>query len=200
MKQTPNDNLETSFIQLQQSLRHYLLKRIADAALVDDLLQDIFVKALSTSRKGQSIDNMTAWLFAVARNTLVDHLRKKGIATEQLDENIPQSEADDLQLHEEIAACLKPFIAQLPAIYRDTLLATEIDGETQHSYAKKQALSDSAVKSRVARGRAILKDKLLACCHIEMTNGLISDYYKQSDNCCDEDCASEAVVGPQFNR
>lgn len=179
-------DLETAFTQLRQSLRNYLLKRVPDASLVDDLIQDIFLKALSTKRTGKKIDNLPGWLFAVARTTLVDHLRAKSISPDPLDENAPGEDNDDLQLHASISDCLKPFIAKLPPIYRDTLNATEIEGSTLKAYAQTQALSVSAVKSRVVRGRAKLKEKLLACCEITMTNGLVSDSQSYVENCCEQ--------------
>jgi len=186
MTQTANGKLEASFVQLQQSLRSYLSKRISNASQVDDLLQDIFTKALLAERAGKTIDNLSGWLFAVAHTTLADYYRSNGVPTEQLDENIPQQENQDLQLHAEIAGCLKPFIAELPPIYRDTLLATDIEGNTLNAYAQSQGLSVSAIKSRVVRGRAMLKEKLQVCCDIAMKDGLVSDYQSHSKNCCSE--------------
>ena len=184
MTQLTNNNLEASFVHLQQSLRNYLRMRIPDASQVDDLLQDIFVKALLSERAGKTVDNLAGWLFAVARSTLIDHLRAKGLSTEELDENIPEEDVENLQLHAEISNCLIPFIAELPPIYRDTLLATDIEGSTLNTYAKTQALSISAIKSRVVRGRAMLKEKLQACCDITMKDGVVSDYQSHSENCC----------------
>jgi len=184
MTQLTNNNLEASFVHMQQSLRSYLRKRIPDASQADDLLQDIFVKALLSERAGKTVDNLAGWLFTVARTTLIDHLRAKGLSTEALDENIPEAEVENLQLHAEISSCLISFIAELPPTYRDTLLATDIEGSTLNSYAQTQALSVSAIKSRVVRGRAMLKEKLQACCDITMKDGVVSDYHSQIENCC----------------
>jgi len=186
MTQLTHNNLETTFLQLQKTLHSYLRKRIPDASQADDLLQDIFVKALLSERSGKSIDNLAGWLFTVTRTTLSDYLRTKSISTEELDENIPEQEVENLQLHAEIAGCMKPFIAELPPIYRDTLFATDLEGNTLNAYAQTQALSVSAIKSRVARGRAMLKEKLQACCDITMKNGLVRDYQSHSENCCSE--------------
>jgi len=179
-------NLQTRFIQLQNSLRSYLRRRAPDDLQVDDVLHDVFVKALSTEKTGRQIDNMTGWLYTVARTTLADHLKARGVSTEQVDENFPDLETEDLKLHEEISRCLKPFIEELPAMYRETLFATELGGNTLSNYARNQGLSVSAIKSRVARGRAMLKEKLLSCCDIEITNGLVSDYHSRSNDCCND--------------
>lgn len=188
MKQHGED-LSTAFSRLQQSLRNYLRRRVSDVTQVDDLLQEIFVKALMSKRAGRQIDNLTAWLFAVARTTLVDHFRAEGHSGEQIDENIADiDETEDVQLHAEIASCLSGFIAELPPIYRDTLVATDLEGQTMRAIAEKQAVSVSAIKSRAARGRTMLKDKLLACCHVEMAAGLVSDYHHVSPLRCGGKC------------
>ena len=187
MPPSSTDDLEVAFMQLQQSLRNYLRKRVPDVSLADDLLQDIFVKALQSRQSGQQIDNLSGWLYAVARTTLADHLRIKGIETAQLNDNLPEDETEDLQLHQEISSCLKPFIEDLSPVYRDTLIATGIEGETHSAYAKKLGVSTSAIKSRVVRGRAMLKDKLLSCCDIDLKDGLVNDFHCKSQNCCDND-------------
>ncbi len=175
---------------MQQSLRSYLRRRVSDATQAEDLLQDIFVKALISKRAGPRIENLTGWLFAAARTTLVDHFRAIRHPAQEVDENIPETdETEDLRFHEEVASCLKVFLAELPPIYRDTLIATDLEGETMRSIAAKQAVSVSAIKSRAARGRAMLKEKLLECCHVEMTDGLVSDYHRTSLSRCEGKCA-----------
>jgi len=188
--QHSNDDLSAAVSGLQQSLRSYLRRRVPDATLAEDLLQEVFVKALTSKRSGRRIDNLTGWLFAAARTTLVDHYRAIGHPTQELDENMPEPEQiEDLRLHTEVASCLKVFITELPPIYRDTLIATDLEGETMRSIAEKQGTSVSAIKSRAARGRAMLKEKLLECCHVEMAAGLVSDYRRTSPSRCKGKCA-----------
>jgi RNA polymerase sigma-70 factor (ECF subfamily) len=174
--QQSDKDLALAFSRLQQSLRSYLRRRLADATLAEDLLQDVFVKALASKRAGHHIDNLTGWLYAAARTALADYYRGRGEPMRQLDEGMPVHETDDIRLHEEISHCLSAFIEQLPAIYRDTLDATDIQGETMRSLAAKQQVSVSAIKSRASRARVMLKAQLLACCEVEMTDGLVSDH------------------------
>ncbi|MBI1772800.1 MAG: sigma-70 family RNA polymerase sigma factor [Burkholderiales bacterium] len=173
---------------LQASLRAYLRRRIADSSQADDLLQDIFVKALLSKRAGRQIDNLTGWLYAAARTTVVDYYRSQGVSMEELDENMPEQQADDLQLHAGLASCLQVFIQQLPDKYRDTLMATELQGCSLRHLADQEGLSLSAIKSRAARGRSMLKDKVLACCHVEIQDGLVTDYHRHAVTKCGRKC------------
>ncbi|MES2037443.1 MAG: sigma-70 family RNA polymerase sigma factor [Pseudomonadota bacterium] len=183
-----SEDLTKAFGDLQASLRAYLRRRIADSSQADDILQDIFVKALLSKRAGRQIDNLTSWLYAAARTTLVDYYRAQGMSMEELDENIPEQQADDLQLHAGLASCLQVFIQQLPDKYRNTLMAIELQGSSMRHLADQEGLSLSAIKSRAARGRSMLKDKVLACCHVEIQDGLVTDYHRHAAAKCGGKC------------
>jgi DNA-directed RNA polymerase specialized sigma24 family protein len=53
----------------------HLQHRLSDADAADDVLQDVFVKALRHGQGFRMLDNPRAWLFQVARNALVDQVR-----------------------------------------------------------------------------------------------------------------------------
>lgn len=187
--QAGTDDLGATFTDLRQSLRGYLRRRVPDPAQAEDLVQDVFVKALTSQRAGRRIDNLAGWLFAATRTTLADHYRSAPGAMETLDDQLPEREADDLQMHQELSQCLRAFVERLPPLYRDTLIATEFQGETMRALAQSQGVSVSAIKSRVSRGRAMLRDRLLACCDIEITDGIVSDYRKIGPFGCRDHCA-----------
>ncbi len=176
----PVENLDVAFARLQHGLRSYLRKRLRDPTQADDLLHDVFVKALATQRAGRRVENLTGWLYAAARTTLIDHYRATGTPMEPLDDNMPNTETDDLQLHQELSLCLKAFVERLAPIYRDTLIANEFQGEALRSMAEKHKVSVSAIKSRAARARAMLRDALLTCCHVEVVDGMVSDFHRIS--------------------
>ncbi len=176
--------LGDAFLRLQGSLHQYFCRHVNDPATADDLLQDTFMKALAAGQNGKAITNLPGWLHAVARTTLVDYYRAHGKPLATLDANLPAEVPEDLTLHQELASCLKPFLEELPPIYRDTLMATDFQGEVMSTLANTQGLSVSAIKSRAARARKMLREKMLACCHIEMENGLVSSYRRLSSMKC----------------
>lgn len=189
---TPNSpavapDLGATFSALQRSLRHYLRHKIGDYAIADDLLQEVFIKALTSIQAGKIPANMTGWLYAVARTSVADYYRAAHMETIELNDDLPDTQHDDdEQLHQELAACLRPLAQQLPAIYRDALLATDFYGQTLKALATAQGVSYSAVKSRTSRARMMLKEKLLACCQVEVSGNTISDYQCHSSSPCSD--------------
>jgi RNA polymerase sigma-70 factor, ECF subfamily len=182
-------DLGAVFTRLERILRNDLRKRIDDPALAEDLVQDVFVKALVSLRAERRIDNLAGWIRAAARTTLIDHYRAARRKIDELDENMAAPEPEDLRLHQEISKCLRPWVEQLPAIYRDTLVAADYNGETMRALAQAQGVSLSAIKSRASRARRMLREKLLACCDIEINEGLVSDYSRRQNSAGSGECA-----------
>jgi RNA polymerase sigma factor, sigma-70 family len=185
----PIEDLAATFARLQRRLRSYLRRHVRDAAVAEDLLQEVFVKALASIRAKRVPKNLTGWLYAAARTTAVDYYRSVRPPNAELDDTMSNVETENEQLHQELATCLRPLAQLLPPIYRDTLLATDFEGESMQSLAAKHGLSVSAIKSRASRARAMLRDKLLECCHVEISNGTVTDYYRRSSSACGSNCA-----------
>ena len=61
----------------EAELKGYLARQTADVDTADDLLQEVFLKAIRQGRDFCTLDNARAWLFQVARNALVDLARAK---------------------------------------------------------------------------------------------------------------------------
>jgi RNA polymerase sigma-70 factor, ECF subfamily len=184
-----SDNLGAAFIGLRASLRRYLRRRVRDPAVVEDLIQDIFVKAVAAIAARRAPSNLAGWLYAAARNAVVDFYRSARPGIVPLEEDLPDMKhADDQQLHQQLATCLRPLALQLPPIYRDTLIATDFEGKTMQSLADEQDVSLSAIKSRASRARSMLKDKLLDCCHVETSAGLVVDYHRRTRSRCADAC------------
>lgn len=187
---TTSEDLGVAFSVLRVSLRNYLRRRVSDSALIEDLIQEVFVKASAAIGANRAPKNLTGWLYAAARTTVVDYYRSARPDIMELDENLPDTQlANDELLHHELATCLRPFTQQLPAIYRDTLLATDFEGKTMRTLAEEQGVSLSAIKSRASRARLMLKEKLLECCHMETSNGIVTDYSRHSSSACGNGCA-----------
>lgn len=190
LKPTSSEDLGAAFAALRTSLRNYFRRRVSDPILVEDLIQDIFVKASTAIAANRAPKNLTGWLYAAARTAVVDYYRSAQSQVVELDENLPDIQhASDELLHQELAMCLRPLAWQLPAIYRDTLLATDFDGKAMQTLADEQGLTLSAIKSRASRARFMLKAKLLDCCHVEMSDGLVTDYHRHSPNSSCRPCA-----------
>jgi RNA polymerase sigma-70 factor (ECF subfamily) len=149
-------------------LRGYLRHRTGDVDVADDVLQDVFVKAMRQGQGFCTLDNPRAWLFQVARNALVDRAR-----TAHPTEPFPEGPEEPPAPPEEgvapvdaLAECLDRSLGELSADDADILRACDLEGLTQRAFAEAHGLTLPAVKSRLLRARQRLRDRLTTVCRV----------------------------------
>lgn len=158
-------------------LVRFATKRVGDAAVADDIVHDVLLKALTQLGGLEEPGKLRAWLYRIARNAIVDYYRTRR-PSEPLPEDQVEDDAGQLeQAEQELARCLAPLLIELPAPYREALTLAEVEGVPQREIARRQGLSLSGAKSRVQRARRMLREALLSCCHVERDRrGGIVDY------------------------
>ena len=67
-----DQRITAAIAQEQGRLRNFIRKRVADESEVEDILQDVFYELVAASRLMQPIEQVSAWMFRVARNRIID--------------------------------------------------------------------------------------------------------------------------------
>jgi RNA polymerase sigma-70 factor (ECF subfamily) len=161
---TPEQDLSATYAALRRGLLASIRHKVRDPQVAEDLLQDVFVKAVKAMRDGRAPGNLTAWLHQVVRTTVIDHYRAKKPDAEPLDEDTALAPEEDLAHFQALATCMAPLVTSLPPLYRNAIVAADFQGRALAELA--QGVSVSAAKSRVSRGRAMLRERLLQCCTV----------------------------------
>ncbi|HEX8393902.1 MAG TPA: RNA polymerase sigma factor SigZ [Longimicrobium sp.] len=163
-----------------EPLRAFIRRRVSDPDVADDVLQEVFVKVHAGLPRLQDGDRLQPWLYRIARNAVVDSYRARGGARVPLPESLV-AEEDEPRTSAELAACIRPFVEQLPEPYREAVRLTELEGLPQTRLAAHLGISVSGAKSRVQRGRARLKQMITDCCEVRMdAAGLILEFVPRS--------------------
>jgi RNA polymerase sigma-70 factor, ECF subfamily len=175
-------------------LFRFVLKRVRDDTLAEDIVHDVFIKAYTRWQDLKNPGRLRPWLYQITRNALVDHYRSEK-PFEQLPEDlIGEGAGEDNRAEQELARCLLPLLDELPARYRHALTLAEFEGMTQGEIASREGLSLSGAKSRVQRARRMLREVLLQCCRVEIDKrGGVVDY--EPANGCDG-CGNSAAGLP----
>ncbi len=188
------DHLDAEAVwrDLHGPLLGFITRRVADRDAAEDILQEVMLRIHRHATELKSAPSVGGWIHEIARNAIIDHYRRAvvrrerpaGSATE-LDRPAPaMPEPGPAELRVELAACLEPLLAQLPAIYRDAIRLTDLDGFTQADAAARVGLSTSGMKTRVQRARAQLKLLFTRCCDIQLDRrGGIIDYHPNNASC-----------------
>lgn len=147
---------------------------------VDDVLQEVLLRVHRDFEAVGDEERMAPWLHRVARNVIIDQHRRRArrdrkhdaLAAEWSD---PVAEEDDAATS--FALFVAGFVDALPTPYREALQLTELEGLTMREAAARAGLSEPGMKSRVQRGRRMLREMFEACCEIALdARGRIVDF------------------------
>ncbi len=171
-------------------LRQFIFRRVANSQDAEDLLQDVFLKIHTRIHTLRDEERLAAWVYRIARNKITDYYRKNELLVE-LPDFLPEvpDDNDGEDAIAQLSVGLQDMIATMPEIYRQPLILSEIKGEKQAEVAVQLGLSLSGAKSRIQRGRNLLKQSLLDCCHFEYDRrGGVIDYYPKQECCAQCTC------------
>lgn len=148
----------------ERALRGWLLHQLHERALAEDLLQDVFLKAMRQGRRFCDLNNARAWLFEVARNTLADQLRRRREMVE-LPPDLTREE-DVAPPVDSLSQCLPRVLGELAPADRDAIERCDLEGMSQADYARLRGIGLPAAKSRLQRARQRLKARLASACQV----------------------------------
>lgn len=157
--------LAAAWEQHAGELKSYLQHRLSHVGDAEELLQEVFIKALKQSEGFCEIENPRAWLFLVAKNALADHLRKSHEHLE-LDGNTPAPESEPMRIVDDLTQCLPRVLSELAEADRLAILLCDIGGKSQQELADRLGVSLSGAKSRIQRARQRLKAAMEKGCQV----------------------------------
>jgi len=137
-------------------LRHLIRRRVPDPGDAEDILQEVFYELVEASRLMQPLEQVTAWLYRVATNRIIDLFRKKKpvmLTNEEwltLDDLLPSPEEGPeaayarTVLLDEIDAALD----ELPDEQREAFVAHELRVRSFKEIAEETGVSVNTLLSR----------------------------------------------------
>ncbi len=169
----------------QSRLRNFIRKRVADQGDAEDILQDVFYELVELYRMMKPVEQVTAWMFRVARNRITDLFRKKKrealrnepAVTEDgevrwLEELLPSPDAgpEAAYARSVLAEELEDALDELPDEQREVFIAHELMG-----YSFKELAAQSGVSVNT-----LLSRKHYAVLHLRQRLQAIYDEYRKA--------------------
>lgn len=167
---------------LSNRLYQFINQRIRNKQIAKDISQDVFIIVFTKIDSLQNKDKIIPWIYQITRNEINNYFRKQEFGKESKVVNPLETEVN---VTEEFSVCMQPMIDNLPLKYREAIRLSEIEGISQKELAIKLDISYSGAKSRVQRGRKMLKTLLQECCTISTDSyGNVMEYKKNEQSNC----------------
>lgn len=177
----------TEAAQVAAAIRAFVARRARTPHDIDDITQDTLLRVYRSAPNLRDEQTLEGWMYRIARSAIIDHYRRSAvrpppIAPEQAELRGQTDQPDASRADEALAACLAPLLARIPDTYRSALELTDLGGLTQDQAAAQLRLSTSGMKSRVQRGRRMLRDEVIKCCRVELdARGALASATTRSD-------------------
>jgi len=165
------DNNQRAFAELvkrHQSNLRYSMRQLSDwnEALADDLTQETFIQAFKELHRFRKQAKFSSWLYRIGYNTFLQHVRKKQLNTESIDEGPAYIEQNNQYQHGEDSANtglhkkVAKLLATLEPERRSVLHLFLHRQHTQQEISTIMGIPLGTVKTHINRGRAALQTGL----------------------------------------
>ena len=160
-----NDRLSDIFRREQGRLRSFVRRRVADEGDAEDILQDVFYALVEANWLTRPVEQVSAWLFRVARNRIIDFFRKKRpvrLEDEGIEDLLPSPDAgpEAAYVRSLLWEELEQALAELPEEQRAVFIAHEIDGRSFKELAQETGVSVNTLLSRKRYAVLHLRERL----------------------------------------
>jgi len=145
-------------------LRRFIRRYVADESDVEDVLQEVFYELVEAYRLMKPVERVSAWLFRVARNRIIDLFRRKGTLDRAgastgsvedaepaaLEDLLPSPDAgpDAVYARNLLLDELEHALDELPEEQRDVFVAHELEGRSFRQLAAETGIGVNTLLSR----------------------------------------------------
>ena len=160
VKEGSKEAFEELYTLFQKPLANFLYRLCWNAQLVDDLVQDVFLRVWKAAPKYEPKAKVSTWIFKIAHNLWINYAAKrKEQALEGADREIDSAPDVDIQ-KEELRRAVKRAVEQLPEGEREVLVLAEYSGFKYHEISEILEIPVGTVKSRMFSATRRLREAL----------------------------------------
>ena len=157
----------------EKPLYYHILKLVRNREVVEDLVQEAFVKAFDCLKSYNRDYAFSTWIYRIATNNSIDYLRKKKLNTLSIDEPVPGKDGDmkmeltDETLHtdreiirKQRKALIREAIENLPEKYRVVIRMRHMEEFSYEEISEELNLPLGTIKAHIFRARELLNKSL----------------------------------------
>lgn len=169
---------QETFLKERGKLLNFIRSKVSSAEEAEDILQDVFFQFVSGYQTIESLDRVTSWLYAVARNKIIDRYRKDSTRPQRADlEGLSMLEDDapitlqeilpdlgntpeDAYFRDLIWDTIMDALDELPADQREIFIKNEMEEKGFREIAEETGVSINTLLSRKRYAIIALRKRL----------------------------------------
>ncbi len=172
---TPEEHRRAEFEGLvrehERDIFSAALRMTGDHADAEDVAQEALMKAYAAFDRFELGTNFRAWVLRILTNTYINEFRRRRRTPEMTDwDSLPRedlgkvAEDDDnpelAVLEDALDAEVEEALSEIPDVFREAVLLCDMHGMAYHEIADALEIPIGTVRSRIARGRGLLQERL----------------------------------------
>jgi RNA polymerase sigma-70 factor (ECF subfamily) len=177
---TDQSSFEKGIMQHAPRVRSFVRRQVKCAADADDLAQQTLLKAFRSRDSLRDERRLRAWLFRIARRTIIDYYRRRRPNEPFTDPTAESSCAEVDLISAAVARAALCYLGTLSEEYRMAVQMADYEGLPHAEIATRLGISLAAAKSRVRRGRQRIRALMDECCLMVYDGrGKVVDYERR---------------------
>ena len=166
-KQPASADLMTSLAAQRDVFLAFLMRRVSNRAVAEDILQEALARSLVHADQLRSGEARVAWFYQTLRNAVADHHRRNVTANKALGgfaAEVDHTQAIGTETETSPCQCVARLADQLKPEYADALRRVEVEGMAVKTFAERVGISAGNAAVRVHRARTALRQHVIASC------------------------------------
>lgn len=158
------NEIEEIIRDYETELRYFAYKYVSDWVMVDDIMQEVYLKVFLRWSTIIQVKNLKSWLYKVTSNQCIDYLRSSGYRSTLLVENLEEILMPGIVSAEQKVMKwldrerLFEYITSLPFYYKTTIILYYYRNFSYKEISKILCKDISFVKNKLYRGRLLLRE------------------------------------------
>jgi len=145
----------------KSAIFRYCQRMLNDSGAAEDATQETFIKMYANIRLLQKTESFLSWLFSIARNEVMMHIRKQRRNGAQGNDDVwDETTPYELMVSAETKEIVQRLLQNLKSEYREVLLLREYEQLSYAQIAEITSNTESSVKSRLFKARKALTQRL----------------------------------------
>ena len=160
IKASNTDALKELYIRYYDPLYQFIWQRLYSTELAKDFVQEIFTRIWQNKENLDGITSIKAYLYRMANNMIIDHIRKKSVRKKYILEQIQSINQTQDDSSSEIQESLLLAINQLPEKLQVAIKLNRYQGLTYAEIAQVCKVSIKTIEKRISKALQLLRNEL----------------------------------------